>query len=419
MGARHVLAAVSDERRTQTADDAAPPPAASHRAPGTVVAGKYRIERVLGEGGMGVVYRARHLALDEPIALKLLSSELAKHPEAVARFLREARACARLRSKHVVTVHDAGTLDEGTPYVAMELLEGSDLGDLLRDRGPLPVVDAVDYVLQACEGLSAAHALGIVHRDIKPSNLWLVAEQRLIKVLDFGIAKMGSTEAREDYTDTLTASTTVLGSPAYMSPEQIRRASNVDARADIWALGVVLFELLTGKFPFRGTSASALLAAISADPPGRPRRLRPDIPARLQAVILSCLERDPDRRPRDIAELVRRLTPFRTPATEKTPISAAVVFGAATAGIGAIIALVVSSLGSEPLRHAERAALSPARSIRSVERSVWPARAVAPAVEPSAGPSPARIARQPTKSTAEPGRDAFADSVEAATAHRK
>ena len=277
---------------------------------GDVLAGKYRVDRILGAGGMGVVVAATHLQLEQRVALKFLVSSNIDE-QAGARFLREARAVVRLRSEHVVRVLDTGTLDNGLPYIVMELLEGRDLAQELRARGPVTVVEAVDWVLQACEGIAEAHSVGIVHRDLKPANLFLTHHADhsvLIKVLDFGIAKVLDLRRAPDYSLTKTA--TLMGSPHYMSPEQIRNAKSVDQRADIWALGIVMYELLCGKAPFSATTAPALLAQIVADAPRPLRPQRPDVPRALEAAINRCLEKEPARRFPGISEFARELARF-------------------------------------------------------------------------------------------------------------
>jgi serine/threonine-protein kinase len=277
---------------------------------GDVLAAKYRVDRILGAGGMGVVVAATHLQLGQRVALKFLVSN-GIDEQAGARFLREARAIVRLRSEHVVRVLDTGTLESGLPYIVMELLEGRDLAQESSARGPVPVVEAVDWVLQACEGIAEAHSVGIVHRDLKPANLFLTHRadhSPLIKVLDFGIAKVLDMQRAPDYALTKTA--TLMGSPHYMSPEQIRNAKSVDQRADIWALGIVLYELLCGSAPFSATTAPALLAQIVADPPRPLRPQRPDVPRGLEAVINRCLEKEPVRRFASVSELARELSRF-------------------------------------------------------------------------------------------------------------
>src|SRR5262245_32036403 len=239
---------------------------ASPLNPGDVFAGRYRIERVLGEGGMGVVLAAEHLVLGERVAIKMLLPEAAKMEGTVARCQREARAAARIQSEHVARVLDVGVTDQGTPYLVMEYVEGRDLSDELEARGPLPVEEAVNYVMQGAVGVAEAHAIHIVHRDLKPANLFLAKlpnGRSLVKVLDFGIAKEAGAVENKELTTTFSA----LGSPAYMSPEQLRQAKSVDERTDVWAFGVVLYELLSGRLPFDGDSLTAIAAAISVDQP--------------------------------------------------------------------------------------------------------------------------------------------------------
>ena len=275
----------------------------------SVVAGKYAVERVLGQGGMGRVLAARHMQLGNPVAIKCLLPEAARSAPAVARFLREAKAALSIQSEHVVRVLDFGTLEDGAPFLVMEHLAGKDLDELLRERGPLPVDEAIDYVLQACEAIAEAHVHGIVHRDLKPANLFLTRRTDgtpFVKVLDFGISKTAESDANHS----LTATTAVMGSPYYMSPEQVRSTKKVDARTDIWALGVILHELLTGKTPFAGETLGAVYVSIVTDPPPPMSTLRAGLPPALEQAILRCLEKDPSRRTPDVASLARGLLPF-------------------------------------------------------------------------------------------------------------
>src|SRR5512145_362635 len=235
--------------------------------PGRVLAEKYRIDRIIGRGGMGIVIAATHVHLNHRVALKVQLPETQTQPGAQARFLREARAVAQLRSEHVARVLDVGTLEGVAAYIVMEFLQGADVCEHLAKHGPLPIPEAVDLVLQASEGLAEAHALGIVHRDLKTANLFLTARPDgapLVKLLDFGISKIPPL-AHEQGPVTLT--NTVMGSPTYMSPEQLRSTKTVDARADIWSLGVVLHELLTGRCPFEADSMADLIALILHHPP--------------------------------------------------------------------------------------------------------------------------------------------------------
>ncbi|WP_437605857.1 cytochrome c peroxidase [Sorangium sp. So ce834] len=285
--------------------------------PGEVIAGRYRVERVLGRGGMGVVLAAEHLALKQPVALKLLLPSCTRSPESLARFLREARVAASLQSRHVVRVLDAGLIDESTPYLAMERLTGLDLRQALRARGRLPVAESVDLVLQVCEAIAEAHARGIVHRDLKPANLFLARDEggeEVVKVLDFGLSKCTLADT-EDAEGSITSSSLAGGSIPYMAPEQAFSLKCADARADIWALGVILYELITGHRPFEGGLTPERLLASLAVPPEPLSAWGISVPAGIEHAILRCLERDRRLRPQTVAELARALEPFATPAS--------------------------------------------------------------------------------------------------------
>ncbi|MCA9586129.1 MAG: protein kinase [Myxococcales bacterium] len=285
---------------------------------GEVVAGKYKVERVLGAGGMGIVVRAHQVELDRPVALKFLLPQACEAPGAVDRFLREGRAAAKLESEHVARVLDTGTLG-GAPFLVMEYLEGSDLADVLAARGRLPPHEAVAYVLQACEAIAEAHAAGIVHRDIKPSNLFLTRRPDgtpRVKVLDFGISKADG-GSRPD----LTASAMMMGSPRYMSPEQMVSARDADARTDVWALGVVLFELVTGRPVWDAATVQGLCALIATAPAPRLRTFAPDAPLALEHVVASCLVKEKDGRMASVAELMRALTPLVAATTPRSGAS--------------------------------------------------------------------------------------------------
>ncbi len=285
-------------------------------APGTVVAGKFRIERVLGEGGMGIVFSAHHLHLGRLVALKLLKPEALAHADIVARFANEARSASRIQSEHVARVLDVGALDSGEPYMVMEYLEGSDLAKYVRQRGPLPIEEAVDHLLQACEALAEAHVAGIVHRDLKPANLYLTRRadgSNCVKVLDFGISK-ASLAGDQPGAQNLTQTSSVLGTPGYMAPEQLRSSKHVDGRTDLWALGVILHELLTGRLAFQGSTVPEVYAAILASPPEPLRSVRPDAPPQLEAIILRCLEKDAARRFSSVGEFAVALAHFASPA---------------------------------------------------------------------------------------------------------
>lgn len=275
---------------------------------GEVLDGKYRVERVIGAGGMGVVVAATHLELGQLVAIKFLLSDAAGVPDIAARFIREARAAARIPSEHVARVIDVARLPSGSPYIVMEYLEGQDLEASLR-RGCLGSEEAADYLIQACDAMAAAHRLGIVHRDLKPANLFLAHQldgTSLIKVLDFGISKSAFDPALAG----ITHAGALVGSPLYMSPEQMRSAKDVDGRSDIWSLGAVLFELLTGRPPFQNDSITGLIADITLGEPAALHELRPDVPQGLVAAVARCLEKDPARRFADVAELATALAPF-------------------------------------------------------------------------------------------------------------
>jgi serine/threonine protein kinase len=277
---------------------------------GDVLAGKYRVDRLLGVGGMGVVVLATHLQLEQKVALKFLLPWALANQQAVERFTREARAAVRLKSDHVARVLDVGTLETGSPYIVMEFLEGIDLGDLIQRPGhKIRIDEAVDFVLQACDAVAEAHALGIVHRDLKPRNLFLTTGNdgnALIKVLDFGISK--SSGHGGDLS--LTRTTEIVGSPNYMSPEQLRASRDVDSRTDIWALGVILYELLGGTVPFVAETLTQLTALVITEPPRPLHEIRPDVPPGLVEVISRCLEKDPTRRLPSVADLAMALDPY-------------------------------------------------------------------------------------------------------------
>jgi eukaryotic-like serine/threonine-protein kinase len=284
---------------------------------GDLIGGKYRVERLLGAGGMGVVVEAVHVELHQRVAVKVMLPSLVDMPASAARFLREGKAAAALRSEHAARILDLGRCEDGRPYLAMELLEGDDLDKLVRARGPLGVQPAVDYVLQACEAIAQAHALGIIHRDLKPSNLFLCSkagEAPSIRVLDFGISKRTKLDAL-DVTESqgLTATDATLGSPRYISPEQLRDSRNVDGRTDIWSLGLVLHWLLTGRLAFEAETLGAHLAMIVSEPPTPLRERRPDAPAELEAAVLRCLEKQIDRRFQNVGQLALALAPFASP----------------------------------------------------------------------------------------------------------
>jgi serine/threonine protein kinase len=290
--------------------------------PGTVVAGKYRVEKIIGEGGMGLVVSAIHLGLEQEVAIKFLLPEAMRNKVAVERFLREAKVAAKVRSEHVARVHDVGTLEEGgVPYIVMEHLEGLDLGQLIDKEGALPIDEACEIALQASEALTEVHAAGIVHRDLKPSNLFVTRKvdgSPSVKLLDFGISKLTSLGADDSGIDpALTQTATIMGSPSYMSPEQLKSTKEVDQRADVWSLGAVLYEAVTGKPAFRGESLPQVCAMIASEDPALPSTRRDGIPIELERAVLRCLEKDPAGRATlvELARTLARYAPDRAKAS--------------------------------------------------------------------------------------------------------
>lgn len=280
--------------------------------PGDVIKGKYTVERVIGEGGMGVVVAAFHAELESHVAIKVLNEDVMANAQVVERFEREARAAVKIKSRHVARVTDVGKLLGGRPYMVMEYLEGLDLEAVMLKEEVLPIVRAVDYVLQACDAIAEAHAYGIVHRDLKPGNLFLAVQadgSKEIKVLDFGISKSTNPKAPEKG---ITSATEIFGSAMYMSPEQLTASANVDARADIWSLGIILYELLTGNPPFHEGTVAEIWSGILHKEIEKPTKRRQSIPLGLEKAILRCLDRDLTKRFQHIADLAEAIAPFGT-----------------------------------------------------------------------------------------------------------
>jgi eukaryotic-like serine/threonine-protein kinase len=295
-------------------------------ATGDRVGGKYRVEGTAGVGGMGVVLCARHEELGNQVAIKFLASEDDTSSGAVERFLREGKIVASLQSDHVVRIYDVGRLDSGIPYMVMELLRGQDLGDYIAASGAVPVQQAVDWILQASHAISEAHERGIIHRDLKPSNLFLTQRSDgadCVKVLDFGISKRIEVQDSEQFGPSLTATRQIVGSPAYMSPEQVRNARDIDHRVDIWALGMTLYELLAGRTAFDADTFPAVCAAIVADSPPSLRELVPDIPQGLESTVMRCLEKDPAKRFASVSALANSLRQFASPVSQSASRSRA------------------------------------------------------------------------------------------------
>lgn len=287
---------------------------------GEVIDGRYRVETLLGQGGMGAVFAARHVQLDERVAIKLLLPEMLCLPDVVERFAREARTAVSIKSEHVARVFDVGTLANGAPYMVMEYLEGTDLRAWIEEDQLLAVEQVTEFLLQACEALAEAHAAGIVHRDLKPENLFCVERPDgalAIKVLDFGISKIANS-ADGGAARQLTQAAGLMGTPLYASPEQLTSSRDVDAKSDIWSLGVVLFELLTKTVPF---SSAATIMQYSLTPSEEPPSMlarRADIPQALQDVAAKCFGKTPSQRYANVAELAAALLPFAPPHTRRS-----------------------------------------------------------------------------------------------------
>lgn len=302
---------------------------AGHEPPVPAVIGHYRIERLLGRGGMGAVYLATDTRLDRPVALKILLPQFTASPVARERILREARSAARIADDHVVTVYEADERD-GMPFIAMQCLQGESLEEHLRKKTEFSIDQVLRIAEEAAKGLAAAHALGLVHRDVKPGNIFLEAPSGRAKVLDFGLAKAF------DAPTELTGSGTLIGTPAFMSPEQ-GRGKALDARTDLFSLGVVLYRLCAGKLPFEGANTMAILTALAVDQPKPVRRINPATPEPLARLIHDLLAKDPDERPQSAAEVVERVRRMRAGEPDrKKPRRSPLIAG----GLFALFALV-------------------------------------------------------------------------------
>ncbi|MEZ4298085.1 MAG: protein kinase [Polyangiaceae bacterium] len=384
--------------------------------PGDIVAGKYRVEKVLGAGGMGVVVSAKHVTLDSLVAIKLMQPRAVAVKGAVERFMREGQAAARLHSKHVTKVIDVGQLDSGAPYMIMEHLQGGDLAVVLERKGAVPVADAAEYLLQACDAIGEAHAKGIVHRDLKPANLFLQTEPDgtpLIKVLDFGIAKVSGSDQG------LTGTSQGMGSGGYMSPEQMSSAKKVDHRADIWALGVTLYELITAHRPFEADSLEQFVTRVFWEQPTPLSAHRPDLPRELEAIILRCLEKQPDARFSSVAHFAHLLAPYAhprahpyvgriakmlgmdAPALSQTNpgIAPAAASEAAPTAFGPAPAVAVAAPNPAMSAHPTRQPPRPRRPLPPYPAADWPSPADSPYGAPGprspgaqTGPHPAQTA---------------------------
>ncbi|HRI67368.1 MAG TPA: serine/threonine-protein kinase [Polyangium sp.] len=338
--------------------------------PGTILLDKYRVERVLGRGGMGFVVGVRHVVLGELFAIKMLRPDLQDRTDANERFLREARALARLRGEHVVRVQDVGSFEDGSSYMLMEHLQGRDLQRELDQRGPLPFEEAALYLLQASEAVAEAHEQGIIHRDLKPANLFLTTRPNgtpCVKVLDFGISKEMNTLNAD-----LTRTGAFIGSPGYVSPERLANNRIAHAQSDIWSLGTVLYELVAGHPAFQAKLLTDLVAQVLSATPVPLSQIRPGIPAEFEAIVKRCLEKRPERRYASARELIEALEPFaaqyqraktarktsafaqdektevlpqKAPIAAKTPNANTLVLEPATARVAALPAAAISESG--------------------------------------------------------------------------
>ena len=359
---------------------------------GEIFVDKYRVDAILGHGGMGVVAACTHLALNERVAIKMLRKDVLDDADAVERFMREAQAAVKLKSEYVARVTDVGRSTSNVPYMVMEYLEGHDLGELLDERGRLGMPWAIELTLQACEALAEAHSLGIVHRDVKPTNLfvtWRPDGSALVKVLDFGISKALTSTAMQ-----LTQTQSLLGTPAYMSPEQMRSARMVDARTDIWSLGTVLYEMIEGRRPFEAESFSEMCVKVAVDPPAPMTTAPPE----LQQVVLRCLEKAPEQRYASMADLARDLVPFsndkhqaqvlveRMTRTLRRSQLMSAEWSASSSGSGAVRQLWSGERAAE-VGSIENAVTPPARLARSSASSpaAQPEPSAPSATAPSAG----------------------------------
>jgi eukaryotic-like serine/threonine-protein kinase len=381
---------------------------------GRILAGKYRLDRALGTGGMGTVVAATHLGLGRKVALKFMRLGVLDDGEAIGRFMREARAAATLRSEHVAQVMDVEVdTEDGAPYIVMEYLEGSDLASLLEAKGVPPATDAVDYVLQACEGLAEAHANGIVHRDLKPANLFLTCRPDgapLVKVLDFGVSKLN--EAAQSGSFHLTQPKKAIGSPHYMSPEQMVASPDVDQRADIWALGVILYELLSGKPPFAGTNFLELGLEVTNRAHAPLARRVPGISPGLAAVVDRCLQKTAPARFANLAELASALVPHAGPGAKAAADRIARTLGVGAQSTGTPTAItprrdrrvVIAAVGAGLAAAAAGVLWRRVKSVHAVATVAPPP----PAPQPATPPPPFPVAAPP------PAPEPIAEALQAA-----
>jgi serine/threonine-protein kinase len=389
---------------------------------GNVLNGRYLIEEPLGSGGMGNVYAARHVKLGTRLAIKVLLPELLSDADAISRFAREARASAKIADENVVRILDVGQLDSGVPYMVMEFLEGQDAAAYLKEHGRLSVEHAIDAMLQSCAALGAAHAMNIIHRDIKPSNLFFVpraAGRPLVKMLDFGVSKIVSSGNHK--ASQMTKAGSILGSPGYVPPEQWFHTNTADKRSDIWALGILFYEFLTGRVPFEAPSVPVLATKIAYDPPLPPRRLRDEIPADVETVVLRCLEKSPDDRFQDVTSMAVALRSCqrryldRSGSADKQPMRVGIAAVAAfdrrlrafplstrTAAVALVALLLIVGIGSFVYKRGPVAAQRPEsvanRTVPQKSTGVAPAASVG-AVSPEPPSKLSSATEQPPLAT--------------------
>ncbi len=364
--------------------------------PGTILDQKYRIEHSITEGGMGAVYAARHVQLGMKLAVKVILPGLVEENEAIRRFGREARAAAKITNDHVVRILDVGELQSGAPYMVMEFLEGQNGAGYLEEHAPLSIDDVIDFGVQACTAVAAAHALGIIHRDLKPSNLVFVPRpsgRPLVKVLDFGLSKIVSPDGHESAN--LTKSGWGLGSPAYASPEQWRDSRNADKRSDIWALGVILYEFSTRTVPFDGPNVALMGMNVAGADPIPPRELRADIPVDLERIVLRCLAKNADDRFQDVEALSKALRACQSRhaalGSSSTPTERRSALSIAFMGTFALIALAATGvIGTSLFRRGLAPTQHPRANTTPLNPSLGAVGLVpVPSATPQSAPSPA------------------------------